>query len=115
MENFIKKDFRSTLSNRNRNKINEDDQDEQVDEQFQNHTIILTNDNSGEIRKASDLFQNEDWMNAVKNCFNSKDKLLIIVVNESLTKQADELIKILHIRFERHLRLRITNRSKHNH
>ena len=103
------------MINRNRNNINEDDQDEQVDEQFQNHTIILTNDNSGEIRKASDLFQNKDWMNAVKNCFNSKDKLLIRVVNESLTKQADELIKILHIRFERHLRLRITNRSKHNH
>ena len=36
-------------------------------------------------------------MNDVKNCFNSKDKLLIRVVNDSLTKQADELIKILHI------------------
>lgn len=47
--------------------------------------------------------------------FNSKDKLLIRVVNDSLNKQADELIKILHIRFGRHLRLRITNRSKHNH
>ena len=38
--------------------------------------MILTNDNSGEIRKASDLFQNKDWMNAFKNCFNSKEKLL---------------------------------------
>ena len=57
--------------------INEDDQDEQVDEHFQNHAIIITNDNSGEIRMASDLFQNKDWINAVKNCFNSKDKLLI--------------------------------------
>ena len=85
IENFIKKNFRSTLSNRNEN-----DQDEQVDEQFQNHTIILTDDNSGEIRKASDLIQNKDWMNDVKNCFNSKDKLLIRVVNESLTIQADE-------------------------
>ena len=67
------------MSNRNRNNINEDedDQDEQVDEQFQNHTMILTNDNSGEIRKASDLFQNKDWMNAVQNSFNSRDKLLI--------------------------------------
>ena len=83
-------------------KRNEDDQDFQVDEQFQNHTLVLTNDNSNEIRNASDLFQNSDWMNAVKKCFDSKDNLLVRdrEVNESLNKQADELIKIIHIRFE---------------
>ena len=58
IENFIKKYFVSTLSNIHN--INEDDQDEQVDEHFQNHAIIITNDNSGEIRMASDLFQNKD-------------------------------------------------------
>ena len=41
-------------------------------------------------------------MNAVKKCFDSKDNLLVRdrEVNESLNKQADELIKIIHIRFE---------------
>ena len=81
-------------------KRNEDDQDLQVDEKFQSHTLVLTNDNSNEIRNASDLFQNSDWMNAVKKYFNSKDNLLVREVNESFNKQADELIKILHIRFE---------------
>ena len=49
------------------------------------------------------------------NFFNSKDNLLVRRVNESVNKQVDELIKILHIRFERHVRLRILNQSKHNH
>ena len=100
----------STLSNRN-----EDDQDCQVDAKFQSHTLVLSNDNSNEIRKASALFQNSDWMIAVKKLFNSKDNLLVREVNESVNKQADELIKNLHIRFERHVRLRISNQSKHNH
>ena len=51
IENFIKKDFLSTLSNRN-----EDDQNFQVDEKIQSHTLVLTNDNSNEIRNASDIF-----------------------------------------------------------
>ena len=77
--------------------------------------LVVTNDNSNEIRKASDLFQNSDWMNVVKKCFNSKNNFLVRKVNESLNKQAEELIKILQTRFERHVRLRISNQSKHNH
>ena len=77
--------------------------------------LVVTNDNSNEIRKASDLFQNSDWMNVVKKCFNSKNNFLVRKVNESLNKLAEELIKILQTRFERHVRLRISNQSKHNH
>ena len=36
-------------------------------------------------------------------------------VNKSVNKRADELNKILHIRFEGNLKMRILNQSKHNH
>ena len=85
---LYKKHYLSTLCNRN-----EDDQDLQANKKIQSHTLVLTNDNSNEIRKASDLFQNSDWINAVKKCFNSNDNLLVREVNESLNKQVDELIK----------------------
>ena len=51
MENFIKKHYLSTLCNRN-----EDDQDLQANKKIQSHTLVLTNDNSNEIRNASDIF-----------------------------------------------------------
>ena len=39
--------------------------------------------------------------------------MLVREVNESL-KKIDDLIKIIYTRFERHVRLRISNQSNHN-
>ena len=51
------------------------------------------------------IYQNSDWMNDIKIFFDSKDILLVREVNKSVNKQVDELIKILHIRFQRYVRL----------
>ena len=67
------------------------------------------------LRKPSELLSNPEWIAAVYTCFATSSLLIRRDIDETMKKKGDELVSILVLRLDKHVKERIKYKVKYTH